>query len=214
MYDFIGTITKVMNIIPITGKFKEKCTFVVTSEKDEREIAFLLFDQQIEQILKPLELGDKVRVTFTVKSREYQGNYTTNCFAISVEMMHRSKEEDTFRSHNFKTGSNSQSKAEQERKKQEEQRKRQQEEADRRRRQQEQEDRRKKKDFEDFEDFFEQFKQGPSSTKYHDYFSGIGNTEDAKKRYRKLSMEHHPDMPGGSTEKMQEINKQYDRWRK
>ena len=212
MYDFIGTITKVTNIIPVTGKFKEKCTFVVTSERgDDREIAFLLFDQQIEQILKPLELGDKVRVTFTVKSREYQGNYTTNCFAIAVELLNRPKEEDTFRSHNFKTGGSSQSKAEQERKRQDEQRKRQQEEADRRRRQQEQEDRRKKKDF---EDFFEQFKQGPKSSTYHDYFSGINNVDDAKKRYRKLSMEHHPDMPGGSTEKMQEINKQYDRWRK
>ncbi|QFR50346.1 DnaJ domain-containing protein [Sulfurimonas lithotrophica] len=38
---------------------------------------------------------------------------------------------------------------------------------------------------------------------------GVETKEGVKKRYQKLSREFHPDMPEGSTEKFQEINKAY-----
>lgn len=38
---------------------------------------------------------------------------------------------------------------------------------------------------------------------------GVERKEDIKKRYLKLSRKYHPDMPEGSTEKFQEINKAY-----
>lgn len=38
---------------------------------------------------------------------------------------------------------------------------------------------------------------------------GVERKDDIKKRYQKLSRQFHPDMPDGSTEKFQEINKSY-----
>ncbi|WP_373071815.1 J domain-containing protein [Sulfurimonas sp.] len=38
---------------------------------------------------------------------------------------------------------------------------------------------------------------------------GVETKDGIKKRYQKLSREFHPDMPDGSTEKFQEINKAY-----
>ncbi len=38
---------------------------------------------------------------------------------------------------------------------------------------------------------------------------GLDSKEDIKQKYLKLSKEFHPDMPNGSTEKFQEINKSY-----
>lgn len=38
---------------------------------------------------------------------------------------------------------------------------------------------------------------------------GVERKEDIKKRYQQLSRQYHPDMPDGSTEKFQEINKAY-----
>lgn len=195
-YTFTGKIIKVGSVIPVTGKVKEKCTFIVRDEDDgAREIAFLLFDANIDLFLQPLELGDKVKVTFTIKSREFQGNYTTNCFAINIEKLEGSKQKQ-------QSGRN-------------------------RYQQQEQRDDygygpfggfggNNRKKYEDGGQRKQQ-NQGPppweSNKSSTDYFAGCRSSDDAKKRYRQLCKEHHPDKPGGSTEKMQEINKQYDRWK-
>jgi hypothetical protein len=40
------------------------------------------------------------------------------------------------------------------------------------------------------------------------FFNDCKTTEEVRKRYQKLAMEHHPDH-GGSNEMMQEINRQY-----
>lgn len=42
------------------------------------------------------------------------------------------------------------------------------------------------------------------------YFAHIETLEELKKEFRKLAFKHHPDVPGGSVEAMQEINKQYE----
>lgn len=41
-----------------------------------------------------------------------------------------------------------------------------------------------------------------------EYFKNISTVEEIKKHYKKLAIENHPDK-GGSTEKMQDINNQY-----
>lgn len=42
------------------------------------------------------------------------------------------------------------------------------------------------------------------------YFNNPQTLEELKKQYKKLAMQHHPDV-GGSVEKMQEINAEYDK---
>ena len=206
-YQFTGKIIKVGSVIPVTGKVREKCTFIVRDEDDgAREIAFILFDSNIDAFLTPLELGDKVRVTFTIKSREYQGSYTTNCFAINVE-----KIEDRKQQQQQQSGRNRYQKQEQrddygqgpfggfggsESFNDYFKRKAREEANQERQRQQQQNNQR-----------------SGGSTNFTDWFKGCRTADEAKKRYRELCKEHHPDKPGGSTEKMQEINKQYDRWR-
>ncbi len=184
MYNFTGKILRVGNVVPCTGKVKEKCTFIVKDPKDEREIAFILFDDSINYYLASLEIGDTVKVTFTIKSREHMGNYTTSCFAINVEKIESGRD-------------NAKSKY-----------------------------RQRQKDEDDFREQFKQHFEGAfngarqgggnktaGSESFTDYFQGIRNAQDAKKRYRQLCKEHHPDVPGGTTEKITQINKQYERWK-
>lgn len=185
-YTFQGKIVKVGNVIPSTGKIKEKCTFIVRDDDDDgREIAFMLFDEKINLFLEPLEIGDKVEVSFTIKSREYihnglaTGDYSTNCYATYVRKLeskrrtgkdrYRQREEQEQRDNTWNSWGRNQNKK-----------------------------------------TSEPHSRQSTGT---DWFAGCRTEEEAKKRYRKLSLEHHPDRPGGSNEKMQEINKQYERWK-
>ena len=198
-YQVTGKIIKVGSVIPVTGKVKEKCTFIVRDEEDSgREIAFLLFDEKIDMYLRPLEIGDKVKVTFTIKSREFinkgisTGDYSTNCFAINVEKIEDTKKQQGRNRYNQK-----------------------------------QDDNYGDPGFGGFGGFGGGYRQkqqqqqntnqpppwGSQKNTTTDYFTGVRTSEEAKKRYRQLCKDHHPDKPGGSTEKMQEINKQYDRWK-
>lgn len=83
-YEHKGKIVEVSDIEDCKGKFSRKVTMVVEDSKGVK-IAFLLFDGQIETLLKPVEIGDDVTVTFSVKSHEYKGSYITNCFCINLE---------------------------------------------------------------------------------------------------------------------------------
>lgn len=174
-YTVTGKIVKVGSIIPCTGKIREKLTFIIRDEDDDnREIAFILFDANIGLFMEPLELGDKVRVTFSIKSREYQGSYTTNCFALSVEKIEEKKKERRSRG--------------------------------------------KSKEYSEWErNAYNTFAYSPpwqsQQTVYPDYFKDCKNAQDAKKLYRKLSMECHPDRPGGNKEKFQSLSNQYERWK-
>lgn len=189
MYQFTGKLIKVGAVVPCTGKIKEKCTFIVRSDEEGREIAFILFDEKINLYLEPLEKGDKVEVSFTIKSREFihngvnTGDYSTLCYAMSVRKIEEKKSGRSGR--------------------------------DRYKQREEQEQR---------DNAWNSWGRNqnrnnsynsppPWESSGTDYFAGCMSAEEAKKRYRKLSLEHHPDKPGGSTEKMQEINRQYERWK-
>lgn len=43
------------------------------------------------------------------------------------------------------------------------------------------------------------------------YFTDCRTAEDVKTRYKELAKRYHPDMPGGDTKIMQEINDEFDR---
>ena len=44
-----------------------------------------------------------------------------------------------------------------------------------------------------------------------EYFAGCRTPEEVRERYKELAKQHHPDA-GGSTDTMQEINAQRDKW--
>ena len=88
-YSFTGIISKVGAVTAVNGKYKEKCVFVVKNEDDGRQIAFTLFDESIYSLLQPREMGDKVKVTFTIKSTEYNGSWNTTCFAYDVQVVQK-----------------------------------------------------------------------------------------------------------------------------
>lgn len=161
MYEFTGKITHVTPIIPIKGKFKEKCTFVI--EEGNRKIAFILFDEQIYTVLKPLEKGDTVRVKFSVKSLEFSGSWVTNCYVLSVEKVQEKSKKQSNYNYN-KTGSN-------------------------------------------------RWDDIKNKTRSSSYFPFNCTKEEAKRIYRELCKKYHPDVPGGSDEKMQEVNKAYEKFK-
>lgn len=83
-HEWKGKIVEVSDIEGCKGKFSRKVTMIIEDSKGVK-IAFLLFDGQIEALLKPVEIGDDVTVTFSVKSHEYKGSYITSCFCINLE---------------------------------------------------------------------------------------------------------------------------------
>lgn len=163
MYEFTGKIIKVTPIVDVTGKFKEKCTFIV--EDGTKKIAFVLFDDSIYTILKPLEIGDQVKVTFNVKSLEFSGSWVTNCYPIKVEKITNNSNSNNNSSNN--NSNNWRSKA-----------------------------------------------NAKNASLKNPYFPLFTSKEAGKRIHRELCKKHHPDVPGGSHEKMQEINKYYDMFSK
>ncbi|MEY4334205.1 MAG: hypothetical protein RLZZ196_2948 [Bacteroidota bacterium] len=161
MYEFTGKIIKVTPIVNVTGKFKEKCTFIV--EEGTKKIAFVLFDESIYTILKPLQIGDIIKVKFSVKSLEFSGSWVTNCYVINVEKVTNSS----------KGNSGSKSKSYN----------------------------------------YRSYSPPPPPPKKDAFFPAGCTKEEAKKIYRELCKKYHPDMPGGSHEKMQELNKAYDKFK-
>lgn len=190
-YTVQGKITEVGSIIPTTGKTREKLTFMIRDDDDNgREIAFLVFDENIHTLIEPLEIGDKVKVSFTIKTRKYTDknfnvSYITSCFAINIEKI-ESKQQRTGRDWY---------------RQREEQQQKQWHTYDR-------------PPWESSEeDVAGKFKDQYSKTSFINYFMGCRNAQEAKKRYRELSKKHHPDMPGGNTQIFQTISTQYEKWK-
>lgn len=228
MYEFTGKILKVSATIPCTGKVKEKCTFVVRDDKDGREIQFLLFDQQIYELLQPLELQDLVKVTFTIKSREFGSKWETNCFAINIVKVVKKQEENKYKKpfDDFFSGGNDgnygygygSSKSWGGSKTYNNEQNREKAQKDKEEKAQREKDRKAEEFWESMRDRFAgdtntKQKQQSQNQTYTDHFAGCYDNTSAKKRYRELSKKYHPDMPTGDTVKMQEVNKQYQRYK-
>lgn len=72
----------------------------------------------------------------------------------------------------------------------------------------------KKSGYDDYKQYWQyrNFKQDTKSNETN-YFAGITNKEDAKKKYRQLVKEYHPDKTQGDDTVIKIVNKQYERWR-
>jgi len=85
-----GTITEIKETIKgetAAGKSWEKLTFVIDTETEyDNIIAFDVFGEEaVERFNKYNKVGDKVKVIFNIKCREYQGKYYTNLAAWRIE---------------------------------------------------------------------------------------------------------------------------------
>lgn len=100
MSEFIGKIKWVSEVEQCTGKIKEKVTVVISDKT--RDIAFLIFDTQIYKLLEPLEIGDKVKVEFSVKSREYKGKWYTEAYALTIEKVERQKRQQRYQKSHYR----------------------------------------------------------------------------------------------------------------
>lgn len=83
MYTITGKILEILPIENVTGKFKKKQTFVITTDKDVN-VMFMLFDNTIDQLSK-YEAGDNVIVQFIVKSYKRTHGWENVCFCITIE---------------------------------------------------------------------------------------------------------------------------------
>lgn len=168
-YIFTGKIYEVGTVEQTKGtsSIKEKCQFTCKDKKGDY-MTFLIFDDAIYTYLQPLEIGDEVIISFSVKSKKFTYSWTTNCYALTITKIPKESK---------------------------------------------QERQKTKQEYEDWTKSywkFNNFKQGTNET---NYFAGITNKEDAKKKYRQLVKEYHPDKTQGDDTVIKIVNKQYERWK-
>jgi len=82
-YDYIGRITWVGESEECTGKIKRKVNIVIHTD-DKRDLYMVIFDDNIEKLLGPVELNDKVSGSFSVKSVQFGQKWVTNLFCLTM----------------------------------------------------------------------------------------------------------------------------------
>lgn len=85
MYELLGTIKKICDEKTFGSGFNVR-EFVVTTEADKypQDICLQCVKEKVE-MLNPLKEGDKVKVAFDLRGREYQDRYFVNLNAWKVE---------------------------------------------------------------------------------------------------------------------------------
>jgi hypothetical protein len=85
MHELTGTVKEIFDEQTFASGFNKR-EFVVTSEADKfpQEIKFECLKDKVELVNK-LNKGDKVKVTFDINGREWQGKYFVNLAAWKVE---------------------------------------------------------------------------------------------------------------------------------
>ena len=85
MYELNGTVKKIFDEKTFSSGFNVR-EFVVTSdaEKFPQDICFQCVKEKTELIAK-LKEGDKVKVFFDLRGREYQGRYFVNLNAWKID---------------------------------------------------------------------------------------------------------------------------------
>ena len=97
-YEYSGKITWVGESQECTGKIKRKVNIVIHTD-DNRDLYMVIFDDNIEKLLGPVELNDKVTGSFSVKSVQYGQKWITNLFCLSMQKVeHRQRRS---RTHNY-----------------------------------------------------------------------------------------------------------------
>jgi len=85
MYELSGTVKEIFEEQTFASGFNKR-EFVVTSSADKfpQDIKFECLKDKVELVNK-LNKGDKVKVTFDINGREWQGKYFVNLVAWRVE---------------------------------------------------------------------------------------------------------------------------------
>jgi len=84
-FELSGTVKEIFDEQTFASGFNKR-EFVVTSEADKfpQDIKFECLKERVELVNK-LKKGDKVKVTFDINGREWQGKYFVNLAAWKVE---------------------------------------------------------------------------------------------------------------------------------
>lgn len=85
MFELNGTVKKIFEEKTFSGGFNVR-EFVVTTDADKfpQDICFQCVKEKVELVNK-LKEGDKVKVGFDLRGREYQGRYFVNLNAWKIE---------------------------------------------------------------------------------------------------------------------------------
>jgi translation initiation factor IF-3 len=85
MFELSGTVKKVLEEKTFGSGFNVR-EFVVTSDADKypQDICFQCVKDKVELVNK-LKEGDKVKVAFDLRGREYQGKYFVNLNAWKID---------------------------------------------------------------------------------------------------------------------------------
>ena len=85
MYELSGTVKEIFDEKTFGSGFNVR-EFVVTTDADKypQDICLQCVKEKVE-VLNKLKSGDKVKVSFDLRGREYQGRYFVNLNAWKVE---------------------------------------------------------------------------------------------------------------------------------
>ena len=85
MYELSGTVKEIFEEKTFGSGFNVR-EFVVTTEADKypQDICLQCVKEKVEMVNK-LKTGEKVKVSFDLRGREYQGRYFVNLNALKVE---------------------------------------------------------------------------------------------------------------------------------
>ena len=85
MYELLGTVKEIFEEKTFGSGFNVR-EFVVTTEADKypQDICLQCVKEKVEMV-NQLKEGDKVKVSFDLRGREYQGRYFVNLNAWKVE---------------------------------------------------------------------------------------------------------------------------------
>ncbi len=85
MYELSGTVKKIFEEKTFSSGFNVR-EFVVTTEADKfpQDICLQCVKEKVEMVNK-LKEGDKVKVSFDLRGREYQGRYFVNLNAWKID---------------------------------------------------------------------------------------------------------------------------------
>ncbi|MEM1221994.1 MAG: DUF3127 domain-containing protein [Verrucomicrobiota bacterium] len=84
MYELSGTVKEIFDEQTFGSGFNKREFVVTTEDKYPQEIKFECVKDKVELVSK-LSKGDKVKVSFDVRGREWKGNYYVNLAAWKVD---------------------------------------------------------------------------------------------------------------------------------
>jgi hypothetical protein len=85
-YEAVGVVKQIMELKTLTNNFTKR-EFVLTTEDDYPQVVQFECVKQQCALLDALAPGDRVRVEFRIRGREYKERFFVNLQAFKVEKM-------------------------------------------------------------------------------------------------------------------------------